>query len=196
MSVSILYMLRTDIDVNQSHRFPILPSLNIRTQLHLGAPKWLKISNQVERFLNLTLSLIHPDLFKCGLAMLLLLRQNDQTRAVADKWQSVYTGISVISNRRTPSHRDSKGRPEWYDSLLSYASQGARPLLSIRDVGLDLKYSSGTIVALCGTILEHQVSSWGVGDRVCYAHFMRESVRKRLDVSPAGWVNKNMYLRN
>ena len=128
--------------------------------------------------------------------MLLLLRQNDQTRAVADKWQSVYTGISVISNRRTPSHRDSKGRPEWYDSLLSYASQGARPLLSIRDVGLDLKYSSGTIVALCGTILEHQVSSWGVGDRVCYAHFMRESVRKRLDVSPAGWVNENMYLRN
>ena len=65
-----------------------------------------------------------------------------------------------------------------------------------RDLGLDLNYASGTVVSFCGTILEHQVSSWGVGDRICYAHFMRELVRKRLDVSPAGWVKQEIYLSN
>ena len=126
--------------------------------------------------------------------MLQSLRNSDNTEAVAGNWQSVYTGISIISNRRTPSHRDSKGRPEWYDTLVSYSGPGARPLLSIKDLGLHLKYSSGTVVGLCGTILEHQVSSWGQGDRVCLAHFMRESVRERLGVAAAGWVNREMHL--
>lgn len=126
--------------------------------------------------------------------MLRKLREMDGTKELANQWQSVYTGISVISNRRTPPHRDSKGRPEWYDMLLSYSGLFTRPRLCIGDVGLDLNYSSGTVVALCGSVLEHGVSSWGVGDRVCYAHFMRESVRERLEVSPAGWVNRSIYL--
>lgn len=77
--------------------------------------------------------------------------------------------------------------------LLNYCSvrQGAR--LSIPDLGLNLDYSSGTVVGICGTVLQHEVGSWGNGDRVCYAHFMREEVRKRLDVPPAGWVNRSQY---
>jgi hypothetical protein len=78
--------------------------------------------------------------------------------------------------------------------LLSYSSPFTRPRICIDDIGLDLKYSSGTVVGLCGSVLEHGVSSWGVGDRVCYAHFMRESVRERLEASPAGWVNRSLYL--
>ena len=127
--------------------------------------------------------------------MLERLRELDPTSEVARRWQSVYSGIGVISNRRTKLHRDLKGRPEWYDLLLSYAGPRARPLLSVTDLGLHLKYSSGTVVAFCGMILEHQVLSWGKGDRVCYAHFMRESVRERLDVPPAGWVNQDIYLK-
>ena len=50
------------------------------------------------------------------------------------------------------------------------------------------------MVGLCRSILKHEVSSWGVGDRVCYAHFMREEVHGWLDVPPAGWVNRDMYL--
>ena len=83
-----------------------------------------------------------------------------------------------------------------YNTLVSYSTCGMQPLLSIRDLGLDLNYASRTVVSFCGTILEHQVSSWGVGDRICYAHFMWELVRKRLDVSPAGWVKQEIYLSN
>lgn len=178
----------------QSDRFQLKPSLNLRTQHHYGSSKWMKLSNEIEVFLNLTLSLINPDLFRTGLLMLQRLREYDPTSDVAKKWQSVYSGIAIICNRRSPLHRDSQGRPEWYDLLLSYNGPRARPLLSVTDLGLNLKYSSGTVVAFCGMILKHQVSSWGKGDRVCYAHFMRESVRERLDVPPAGWVYRDMYL--
>ena len=154
----------------------------------------MEISKEVESFLNLTLSLVHPELFKSGFLMLQKLRHLEKTSAVASEWQSVYSGIAIICNRITPSHRDSKGRPEWFDTLLSYSDSRARPMLKIEDLGMDLTYPSGTVVSFCGSIFKHEVKSWGNGDRVCYAHFMRENVRKRLDVPPAGWVNRDMYL--
>lgn len=77
----------------------------------------------------------------------------EETKVVARKWQSVHSGVAIVSNRLTPSHRDSKGRPEWYDTLVSYADSSARPRLLIKDVGLDLEYSSGTVVNLCGSVL-------------------------------------------
>jgi hypothetical protein len=125
--------------------------------------------------------------------MLRKLRDLDDSKDIAREWQSVYTGISVICNRITPSHRDSKGRPEWFDMLLNYENGGRHRFL-LNDLGMDLEYSSGTVIGFCGSILEHEVQSWGNGERVCYANFMRESVRIRLDVPPAGWVNRNIYL--
>ena len=145
-------------------------------------------------FLNLALSLTHPDLYECGLLMLQRLRQLETTKEIAQAWQSVYTGISIINNRTTPSHRDSKGRAEWFDTLMSYSDPCAEPRLLINDIGLDLEYGSGTVVSFCGSVLKHEVQYWGDGDRVCYAHFMRECVRKRLGIPPAGWVDRNTYL--
>jgi hypothetical protein len=130
-----------------------------------------------------------------GLDMLQKLRNNEGTKAIAKTWQSVYSGISIISNRLSPSHRDSKGRPEWFDTLVSFSATGAHPRLLLEDLGLDLEYSSGTVVSFCGTILKHEVRSWGDGDRICYAHFMRESVRRRLGVPPAGWVYRDIYVK-
>jgi hypothetical protein len=153
----------------------------------------VKTSEDIKIFLNITLSLINPGLFNMGLAMLRKMRNLETTEEVAQIWQSVYTGVSVICNRNTPAHRDRKGRPEWYNILLSYSGPKVHPLLSINDLGLDLKYSSGTVVAFCGTIFKHEARSWGVGDRVCYAHFMRESGRDRLAVPPPGWVMKDFY---
>ena len=62
-----------------------------------------------EIFLNLVLSLIHPELFESGVLMLQKLQTLDATQAIALEWQSVYTGIQIISNWLTPSHCDSKG---------------------------------------------------------------------------------------
>ena len=148
----------------------------------------------MERFINLTLSLIHPDLYKMGLEILTSLREYRPTSDVATLWQSVCTGISVICNRGTPLHRDTKGRPEWYDILLNYHETGPIPRLFLEDIGLDLEYSSGTVVGFCGSILKHGVELPGVQNRICYAHFMRESVRARFKIEPAGWVYRESYL--
>jgi hypothetical protein len=162
-------------------------------QLYLGSSNWLAISNNVERLLNLTLSLIHPELFKCGLSMLQKLWQLKTTKNVASKWQSVFTGIAIISNRATSFYWNLKGRLEWFDSLLNYSGVGNRAQLLIKDLGLTLEYSTGMVVGFCGSILQHEVRSLGNSNRVCYAHFMRESVRKGLDVPPGGWVNCSLY---
>ena len=138
----------------------------------------MKATKDAEIFLNLALSLIHPDLFQSGVLMLQKLQALKTTKAIASEWQSVYTGIQIISNCLTPIHRDSKGRPEWFDILVSYCGGGSIPHLLVQDLGLELDYASGTIVGLCGTIFKHGVRAWGGGDRVCYAHFMREVVRE------------------
>lgn len=153
------------------------------------------MTNDVERYLNLTISLIHPELFRSGMDMLRKIRQLDGTKDIAREWQSVYTGIAIISNRLTPLHRDSKGRPGWYDSLLSYSDNDTSPRLLIGDLGLDLQYPSGTVVGFCGTVFKHGVGEWGDGNRICYAHFMRESVRDRLGAPAAGWVYRERYIR-
>lgn len=194
-ALNFIKWLDANFTLKQTDEYDLKPSLNLRTQLHLGSPKWMEMSNEVERFVNLTLSLIHPEQFQSGLKMLQKLRGSKLTKEVAGKWQSVCTAIQIICNRKTPSHRDRKGRPEWFDFLLNYAGgDDARPRFLLHDIGLDLEYSSGTGIGFCGTILEHEVGSWGAGDRVCYAHFMRESVRNRLDVPPAGWVKQEIYL--
>jgi hypothetical protein len=136
---------------------------------------------------------IYPELFKCGLSMLQKLWQLETTKDVALKWQSVFTSITIISNRATPSHQDLKRRPEWFDGLLNYSGVGNRAQLLIKDLGLTLEYSTGTVVGFCRSILQHEVRSLENSDRVCYAHFMRELVRKRLDVPPGGWVNCSLY---
>jgi hypothetical protein len=126
--------------------------------------------------------------------MLRIIRRADRTEDIAQRWQSVYTGIAVISNRISPTHRDSKSNPEWFDTLLSYSETGSSPRLQLTDLGLDLNYSSGTVVGFCGSVLRHGVETWEMGNRICYAHFMRESVRKRLNVDKAGWVYRDKYL--
>lgn len=165
-------------------------------QNRMATSNWMEISNDTERFLNLTLSLIHPALFQMGLDMLRKIRVMDDTRDIAQQWQSIYTGISVICNRITPFHRDRRGRPEWFDLLLNYSEAGDSPIFQISDLGLKLKYSSGTVIGFCGSIFEHGVELWGVRNRVCYAHFMRESVRARLEIPAAEWVYRTDYLLN
>ena len=98
--VEIIYKIIIK-ETTQSDEFPLLPSLNIWTQLHWGVPKWMEASNYLEKFLNLTLSLINPGLFKQGLDMLHKLRQLDTIKEIAQQWQSIYTGISIICNHRT-----------------------------------------------------------------------------------------------
>ena len=95
------------------------------------------------------------------------------TKDVALRWQSVHTGIAIICNRLMRSHRDGKGRPEWYDSLVNYSGSGGKPQLLIKDLGMDLEYSSVMMVGFCGMIFKHEVKSWGSGDSLLCSFYER-----------------------
>jgi hypothetical protein len=98
-------------------------------------------------FLNLMLSLIHPELHTMGLEILQQLQNLPSTTRVTSELVSAYTGIQVISNHLTPGHWDSKGRPEWYD-LLTSIGRGSLPHLRVNDIGFQLAYHPGSLVCV------------------------------------------------
>lgn len=153
----------------------------------------MKASAEGEEYLNIILLLIHPGLHRVGTSVLEQLRTSSDTKDIADLWTSVYTGIAIISNRKTKSHVDTNGRPEWYDLLLNVGSVAGLSRLEFEDVGLRLAYGPGTVVGGCGQIFSHKVDGWGEGDRVCYAHFMRDKVRERFGLQSGGWACQSMY---
>jgi hypothetical protein len=141
--------------------------------------------------LNTVTSLIHPDLYKAGRDGLEKLRDAPLTKDYASEWTSVFTGISVISNRRTIAHRDLNGDQAWYDIVASLGSY-KRAMLQFPELGLELLYNPGVVVGFCGNVFMHEVEDWEEGDRICYALFMRKAVLDRLKCS-AGWMLKGAY---
>jgi hypothetical protein len=156
---------------------------------------WLKCSAKSQSKINDILSLIHPKLHKHGMQALAKLRTMPLTRGAAKRWTSAFTGIAVMSNRKSLAHRDRNGAPPWYDFLVSLGTYDTASL-DFPELGLSLAYPPGTGVALCGNILLHRVNSWGAGDRVCYAQFFRKAVLERLSADWVGWSTQAKYEEN
>lgn len=106
-------------------------------------------------------------------------------------WKTFYTGISVIANRLTPSHRDVGGFQNGFDLLLSLGTHDADLLLD--DIQVSLKYGPGSVVALCGKLLRHKVPVWQGKDRVCYVFFQKDKVFERFTVRRPQWVKHTSY---
>jgi hypothetical protein len=131
----------------------------------------------VEAFMSALLMMVHPEQY----VQAVLARQSAQRNPqivgscpTATQWPSVMSGVSLILNRRTPGHRDRHGPKTGYDLLLSLGT-ATDVTLDLEDVGAQLPYSPGTVNAICGRVLTHEVSEWpGDQDRICYAHWLRE----------------------
>lgn len=143
--------------------------------------------------MNELLELTHPQLFDAATKVMSQLRSYPNTQDIARKWTSVFSGIAVIVNRATPAHTDRGGRPQWYDCLTSLGTFSSATL-DLPELGLSLLYRPGTVVNICGNVLQHQVKGeWGAGDRVCYARFMRKAIFERFQVKCEGWVNRDDF---
>ncbi|KDQ56923.1 hypothetical protein JAAARDRAFT_131815, partial [Jaapia argillacea MUCL 33604] len=93
--------------------------------------------------------------------------------------------------RETPVHRDAQCPVEWYDLLATVGTyEGAE--FELRGVGIRYAYIPGTVVGLSGYLLKHGVSSC-VGERVCYAYFMRPKVISRLGILTEGQIQVDKY---
>ena len=177
-----------------------------------GVNQWLLGMQHAEICMNAVFSIIAPDLYSSGLAALGAVkedpgkyfgevpksRQNswDGTLENTRLWPSVFSGLSVIANRETPSHRDVNGHHPWYDLLCS-AGFHERCILKVVDLEATFSYKPGTLIGICGRTLRHKVKGWEGMDRLCIAHFMRFGVMDRMDlpIQEAEFVNVTPLLK-
>jgi len=162
----------------------------------LGSIFLEKVAN-AELLHNAILSLVSPDLYLQGLQAVDRLSEGTvpyERHRNADKWTSVFSALQVIVNRKTPGHRDQGAAPMVYD-LLTCAGTYTHSVLQVRDLGARFYYNPGTVIALCGKVLLHEVKNWEGGERICIAHYMRDNVHQCLGLRRPFWpVMDERYL--
>jgi hypothetical protein len=144
------------------------------------------------------LSIVHPEMYHAAMQALShladhleLVKEGTDVLEVLGSWSSPFLGYSLISNRHTPFHRDNSARPEWYDLLATFGDY-TNGVLEFPGLGLTLDYPPGSLVALCGKVIQHSVPKVN-GNRVCIAHYMKYKVHERLRVPSAGWMTVGSY---
>lgn len=120
------------------------------------------------------------------------MRDPDNLPGAIENWAAPFSGISVISNRESPIHRDIGGRCSWYDLLITLGEYN-NGRFELPGINIRLEYNPGTIVAVAGKALLHGVAACN-GDRVCIAYFMRDRVHEQLGIRTGGWMNRKRYV--
>ncbi|KAI0344797.1 hypothetical protein BDW22DRAFT_1318686, partial [Trametopsis cervina] len=87
-------------------------------------------------------------------------------------WAYPSHGLAIISNRQTPLHRDRKTSTGMYDVLATCGKYGDGDFM-IEELGIRLRYKSGTIISLAGGLLRHGAEVED-GERVALVSFMRQ----------------------
>jgi hypothetical protein len=144
---------------------------------------------------NSVLALVSPELYKIGLDAVNRLKHSvvhSMGHPNMSLWPSVYSRIQIIVNRETPAHRDPGAAPPAYDMLVSTGTHTVSDFY-LADIKTTLLYAPGTVVALCGRVLRHEVMTWEGGERICIAHYMKDNVHERLMLPRPGWVHRDKY---
>jgi len=89
-----------------------------------AALDWLDCISESNAVLSAILAIIHPKLHDAGQLTAKRLRDTPgiHPQDVLCRWVSVFNGVSVISNRSTPSHQDGSSRNNWFDILAALCS--------------------------------------------------------------------------
>jgi len=156
---------------------------------------YIETMSQHELICNAITSVVAPQMYDAGMGATQGLCQGMHLANPADAfttWSSVWSGISVIVNRKTPLHRDWGGAFPIYDLLVSGGTHTGC-FLDIPDLGSRLRYLPGTAVAISGKVLRHGVKDWEGGERVCNAHFMKDAVHQRLGQPRPNWPRLDDY---
>ncbi|KAG2109049.1 uncharacterized protein F5147DRAFT_652614 [Suillus discolor] len=133
---------------------------------------WLSEITATEQFWSAITSIIAPHQYLAGMQCISSLKQAVKTSNPV-VWPSDFSGIEVIVNRETPYHRDPGASPSFYDLLA---------ILDLPDVGAELQYDPGSMVYICGKVLEHGVPRWRDGERIIIAHFVKDKVHDRQSI--------------
>jgi len=173
---------------------PIIVSTEYRTE---SAAKFINRIRHAEAILNCIGMLICPELFSAGAKAIRKLKNGEKLNVWYNNvklWPSIFSGLEVISNRKTLIHRDRQSAPAMYDFLVS-AGNHKETWFTLPDIKTKLLYDPGTVTAICGKVLRHAVKKWQKDtDRLCIAHFMRDRVHERLSIPRPDWVTDVQFL--
>ncbi|KZP07464.1 hypothetical protein FIBSPDRAFT_759968 [Athelia psychrophila] len=168
----------------------IIDDLHVSQDMHKrGVPSFITETGPMELLANAVTSVINPQLYLAGLQA----ANAVQTLQPTVLWASVWSGIALIVNRETPCHRDTGGSVSMYDLLVSAGTHQACHI-DIHELGAEFLYLPGTMLALSGKALSHGVKTWGGGERICAAHFMKDGVHNRVGQARPGWPILDDYL--
>lgn len=111
---------------------------------------------------------------------------------ITARWPSAFSAVQLIFNRETPRHRDTGSWSTLYDIVVSIGPY-SNAEFEFSNAGILCAYPPGTVIALCGKVLRHAVSSF-TGERICYAYFMRESTLAYAGVKFPHWMERGQYI--
>jgi hypothetical protein len=144
------------------------------------------------------MALIAPDLYTIGEEAVMRLKQGDELFRL-DKnvvwWPSIFSAFQVIVNRITCAHCDSGSAPAFYD-LLTSSDTHQTCTFQIANMGFGMSYAPGTVIAIAGKVLLHEVEKWEGGERICIAHYMRDMVLDWFELPRSEWVQINNYWKH
>jgi hypothetical protein len=158
--------------------------------------EYLSAMAEAENIFNAILSLVTPDLYDISAEAIEKIVKGEGTARDYENvelWESCYTAIQVIVNRTTPPHRDKGAAAEQYDFLVS-AGTHEKADFELPELGLYLSYGPGTIVVLSGRVFLHAVNDWSGGERICVAHFIKDTVHNRQEVRRPVWPLLSQYV--
>lgn len=151
----------------------------------------------VELLVNSALFFLSPHLYHASkLAMdgiKIRARDGDEFLVpMVQEWPSVYSGMAIIRNRTTRSHRDLNGGKNYYDALVS-AGNHVGAYFKVHELGARFAYGPGTMILFFGRVLQHSVGKWVSGDRICLSHFIRKAVLKKFGQEYDDFPNINVF---
>lgn len=155
----------------------------------------MKSITMVEHLCNAVTSLIGPELYDHGSTAIDAIKTGQEVMSPHEnllQWPSIFTAIQVIVNRKTAAHRDDGGCPTHFDLLLS-AGTHTSATLRLNELNFNLSYKPGTLVAICGRIMTHEVPDWDQGDRVCIAHLIKDAVHGWFHLPWPLYTNQQKY---
>lgn len=148
---------------------------------------WDTCTRDISVVINSILKNVHPDQFRAGTAVYEGLAESDDDFPFLRHWRSAFNGLEVIVNRQTPPHRDAKGWRTCYDLLITTGTYGDGDF-HVPDLGIRLRYKTGTIVCILGALIRHAAYTWGgKEERSCWAYFMRRELFWHFRVRAPDW---------
>jgi len=154
--------------------------------------RWIAEMVQVNVLLGAIVKVIHPTTFATGAECVKAIGRSNKIEKAGNLkdlmkvWTSPFPAASVINNRDTPLHRDNGATFESMDFLTSVGPFEYAKFMT-PSLGCEFLFRSGTVIGLLGRIVPHAAEA--VGERLCYAQYLREIILAPLNVEGPKWVN-------